>query len=237
MSKKAEARERQQRQTLRTRLVVGLAVVGAAGMVALLLIYPSLTPIGEVATPPAVERALADGRSLGDPQAPVVIEVYEDFQCSACAVFAEQLEPRLVTAFVETGQARLVFRHFAFLGPESLRAAEASWCAEEQERFWDYHDILFANQAAENRGAFADRRLLAYAETLGLDTAAFETCFSERRYRDAVMAERDTGVQLGVNSTPTIVVNGQIVQGASERLVPTFEHIAAAVEAALAASP
>lgn len=237
MSKRAETRERQRQQTRRTRLIVGLVVFAAVGMVALLLIYPSLAPVGAVATPPSVERAQAEGRALGDPQAPVVIEVYEDFQCPACAVFTEQLEPRLVSAYVATGQARLVFRHFAFLGPESLRAAEASWCAEEQDRFWDYHDILFANQAAENRGAFSDRRLLAYAETLELDAAAFESCFSGRRYRDEIMAEREAGVQLGVNSTPTIVVNGQIVQGASERLVPTFEHIAAAVEAALAAAP
>ncbi len=211
-----------------------VAVGGAALVLAFFLIYPNMKPVGAIVTATPVARPAAQGRVLGNPQAPVLIELYEDFQCPACAVFTSRLEPLLVQNFVATGSARLAFRQFPFIGPESLRAAEASLCADAQGRFWDYHDLLFANQSGENQGAFSDRRLIAFAESLGLDMGAFKTCFEDATYRDEAMAEFQAGRALGVDSTPTIVVNGRIVEGASPNLIPSYELIAAAIETALA---
>lgn len=97
-------------------------------------------------------------------------------------------------------------------GSESRRAAEASECAREQGEFWNYHALVFANQQGEGQGAFSDRRLKAFAETLGLDTQAFNTCFDSGRYAGDVQADEQLGRSLGVSGTPTVFVNGQRVQ-------------------------
>lgn len=235
MSKRREARDRRERQRRARALALMVGVGAAAVGLAFLVLYPTLRPVGEIVTPTPALRPAAQGRVLGEPTAPVLIELYEDFQCPACTVFTRTTEPRLLQDFVATGIARLAFRQFPFIGPESLRAAEASLCADAQGRFWDYHDLLFANQAGENQGAFSDRRLSAFAESLGLDMEAFESCFNDSTYRDEVFAEFQAGRELGVNSTPTVVVNGRIVEGAAANLVPSYELIAAAIEAALAA--
>lgn len=123
---------------------------------------------------------------------------------------------------------RLVYRHFAFLGPESLAAAEAAECANEQGAFWAYHDTIFANQAGENRGAFSETNLKAFAAQLGLDTKAFNQCLASHRYRDAVIADYQEGQQRGVRSTPTFFINGQKIEGA----LP-FAQFQTLIEAAL----
>jgi protein-disulfide isomerase len=103
-------------------------------------------------------------------------------------------------------------------------------CAAEQGRFWDYHDILFANWNGENQGAFLDKRLVAFAEALGLDMAAFNACFEENRYKAEIDQDLALGDELGVSGTPTVFVNGkQLTPG----FVPSFADIAQAVEAAL----
>lgn len=93
-----------------------------------------------------VARAQVEGRRWGDPSAPVRIVVFEDFQCPFCARFTHDTEPLLASEFIETGQVSFEFHHLAFLGPESIQAAEASECAMEQGQFWPYHDVLFLRQ-------------------------------------------------------------------------------------------
>lgn len=114
---------------------------------------------------------------------------------------------------------RYEFNDFAFIGQESLRAAEAATCALEQDSFWQYHDILFLNQRGENAGAFADDNLRTFAAALGLDEGDFNTCLGSNRYRneinDGIVEARDLGVQ----STPTFRINGELVEG-----VLTFEQ-------------
>ncbi len=237
MSKRAEVRERRQRAR-RRQLIGYIGIVGVAALfVAAMILYPKLAPIGEVTAITPVARPQAEGTTMGDANAPVLIELYEDFQCPACRVFTQQTEPQLVETYVVTGKARIVFRHFPFIEPaaggESTQAANASMCAAEQGRFWDYHDVLFANQSGENLGAFANRRLVAFAESLDLDMSAFNACFSDDAYRDQIDADEQSGLQLGVNSTPTIVVNGTVVEGDDPRLVPSYDKISQAVEAAL----
>ena len=216
-------------------MAVGILVV-AAVIITVLLAYPRIAPVGEIIPITPGAHPQASGRMLGDPNAPVLIELYEDFQCPSCRTFNENTEPLLVQDYIATGRARLVFRQFAFIGSESLQAANASLCAADQGRFWDYHDILFANQAGENQGAFVDRRLLAFAESLGLDMDAFRTCFQDKTFQDEADSERLAGQSAGVQSTPTILVNGTIVEGAQPGYVPSYETIAQAIEAGLGQS-
>lgn len=109
---------------------------------------------------------------------------------------------------------RLGYQHFAFLGPESKWAAEASECAADQDAFWEYHDLLFDNQAGENRGAFSKDNLKRLASELDLDTTTFNDCLDSGKYTSIVDAETSTAQSLGVRSTPSFLINGTPVVGA-----------------------
>ena len=123
-------------------------------------------------------------------------------------------------------------RNFAFVGPESFAAAEASECAAEQGRFWEYRELLYRSQGAENSGAFSNDRLKALAPLAGLDAARFSACLDSGRYADGVRAETAEGRRLGIPGTPTILVDGQIVKGATG--LPTADELKATVDQALA---
>lgn len=117
---------------------------------------------------------------------------------------------------MESGQVRLGYWHFAFLGPESFRAAEASECAADQGAFWEYHDLLFANQNGENRGAFNDENLKALAAELDLDSEEFNQCLDSGKYTEIVNTATGAAQSIGVRSTPAFIINGQPVVGAQE---------------------
>jgi len=237
-TKRQALRDRRRQQHQRQRLIIILMIVGAALVVAAIMIVPSLLPAGDIVQITPISRPMVDGRALGDPNAPVTIEVFEDFQCPSCQAYSEQVEPQVVDTYVASGQVYYVFRHFPFIDDgkprqESDQAANASMCAAEQERFWEDHDIVFANQNGENLGAFIDRRLTAFAREIGLDMEAFNACFDENRFRDEIEADLASGRSLNVTGTPAVFLNGQIL---TPGFVPSFDQISEAVEAALAES-
>ncbi len=238
LSKRQAIRAKRQRQVRTQRLgVIGIIVVGAL-LVTFFLIYPIIQPPGEIVTVVPNSRPLADGTAMGDPNAPVVIDVFEDFQCPACRLYTEDVETRITETYVVTGQVYYVFHQYPFLdstsiNKESHQAANASMCAAEQGLFWEYHDILFANWNGENTGAFSDKRLVVFAEKLGLDMDLFSDCFEENRYQDEIQADFDLGTELGVSGTPSVFVNGQQI---TPDFVPGFDDIQQAVETALLGS-
>ena len=154
----------------------------------------------------------ASGKSKGDPNAPVVVEVYADFQCPWCRRFTLGPERLLEEEYVRRGKVLLVFRHFAFLGEESRWAAEAAECANEQGRFWDYHDKLFEEQSGENVGTFRKENLKRFAAELGLDTQQFNQCLDSGKYAAKVQEEILEGRRRGVRGTPTVFINGQLLE-------------------------
>jgi protein-disulfide isomerase len=237
-TKRQATREKRRQQQRKRRLYIVLGVVIAAFVIAALLIIPSLLPAGNIITITPIERPNVDGKAMGDPNAPVKIDVYEDFQCPACKSYTENIEPRVVKDFVATGQVYYVYRTFPFLDDRSLskesdQAANASMCAAEQNRFWDYHDMLFANWNGENQNSFSDKRLVAFAESLNLDMQAFNSCFEKDAYHDVINSELEQGKSIGIQGTPSVLVNGQLV---SPGLVPSYEDIATAVNNALSSS-
>jgi protein-disulfide isomerase len=240
-SKRQQIREKRRRERQRGRLMsIGLIVIGAV-ILAGLFIYPNLKPVEFVAITPKA-YPLADMNTMGDPDAPVKLEVWEDFQCPACKNFSSDTEPLLIENYIATGEVYYVFHHYPFIddgatGKESDQAANASMCAAEQGQFWNYKALLFANWDGENIGSFTDRRLIAFAESLGLDMGQFRRCFNENTYQDQIEQDYNDGLALGVRSTPSIFVDGVLVEYPDNpRLVPTYENIAAAIEAALAAT-
>ncbi len=178
--------------------------------------------------------------TMGDPDAPVKLEIWEDFQCPACKNFSEDIEPLLIQNYVATGKVYYIFHHYPFIDDysssrESDQAANASMCAGEQGRFWDYKKILFANWNGENNGSFADRKLVAFAESLGLDKDKFNSCFNANTFKAQIDQDFTDGVDAGVTGTPAIFVAGVfVVNPNGEGYIPSYEDIAAAIEAAIA---
>ena len=123
---------------------------------------------------------------------------------------------------------RFAFRHLAFIGDESRWAAEASECANEQGGFWDYYDKIFEEQAGENVGAFSRDNLKRFAVELGLNTEQFNQCLDSGKYRDKVQQEVAEAQRLGVRSTPTLFVNGELIERGAD-----YQVLQAAIETAL----
>ncbi|MFO7623132.1 MAG: thioredoxin domain-containing protein [Anaerolineales bacterium] len=239
LSRKEEIRQKRRQAQIRQRLIVFLLIGGAALVILALAVGPSIrdatAPVGQINPITPEPRPMAEGRNMGDPNAPIVMEVYSDFQCSACNLFAKQVEPLVTAQYVATGQVYVIYRHFPILDRgtnESKQSASASMCAAEQDRFWDYHDMVFANVLGVNAGSFTDRRLIAFAEELDMDVDTFSACLRENRFQSEITADITAGQQLGITGTPSVFVNGtQIAPG----FVPTFEQLQEAFDAVLAA--
>jgi protein-disulfide isomerase len=230
-------REKMRQSEMRSRMVtILLIVVGVSALVFMVVgrtVMDSLQPPEAVKTPKPIERTQVDGTNIGDPNAKAKIEVFEDFQCPACKRFSEEVEPLILKQLVDTGKAYYMFRHYAFIDQnsplkESRRAANASLCASDQGKFWEYHDVLFANQNGENKNTFNRNRLLDFGNSIGLESSAFTSCVNDETHMDEVLASFDEGNTRGVQGTPSVFVNGQIV---NPGYIPSFEEIAAAVEA------
>ncbi len=216
MSKRADKIAQNRKQKRQRRMIALFMIIGGALIIAALLIWPSLnTAQSPVIIPPAHEFPLAEGTSLGSPDALVVIEDYSDFLCSHCRDFDQHTLPLIIENYVASGQVRIEFRQFPILGSGSTTAANASLCAAEQDHFWPYADLLFANQSTVGAGGFSSARLLAFAEALNLDRDQFSSCLDEGRFNARVGAEYAAGTDSGVNSTPTFFINGEKLVGAA----------------------
>ena len=150
----------------------------------------------------------------GKNSAKVTVVEFADFQCPFCERFFKDTESQLIKDYVDSGKVKFAFRHYAFLGAESTNAAEASECANEQSKFWEYHDYLYTHQGQENSGAFTKDKLEGFAQSLGLNADQFKTCLESDKYADKVKADFTDGQKAGVNGTPATFVNGQLVSGA-----------------------
>ena len=186
---------------------------------------------------------MANGNSIGDPNAPAKLDVWVDFQCSACVRFTKDIEPLIIKTYVETGKVYYTFRFFPFISSfspgntESEDSANAALCAAEQGKFWEYHDVLFANWDGENAGAFAVDNLIALAKPLGLNMGDFRKCVTGHRYQGMIDTDYNNGRALGVSGVPTIFVAGQrAISASGERNVPGFPDISQAIDAALEAA-
>jgi protein-disulfide isomerase len=210
-------------------LAVGLFAVGA-----LLVLNRPAARGSTLQTPTFMTPTdLADGTSLGAKSAPVTIDLWADFQCPVCQAFTDQIEPQLVTTYIEPGKVRLVFHDMAFIGPESVDAAVAAQAAAAQGKFWTYHDYLYANQGVtENSGAFSRARLISIADAVGLNQAKFTQALDDATLRNDVEAEASAGASQGVNATPTIFLNGKFFQAG----IPTWSALSAAIDQLLPAS-
>ena len=185
------------------------------------------TPVMNV--PNSNQSTQPKGNSLGNPNAPVKIIEYADFQCPYCQRYWQQTEKQIIQTYVDTGKIYYEYRSVgAFIGPESAAAAEAAYCAGDQGKFWEYHDTLYSHWTGENVGDFSPDHLHQFAVSVGLDTKTFDECFSQGKYKGQVMQDAIDAKSDGIRATPSFLINGKLLEGAQP-----FDAFQKVIDAAL----
>ena len=147
---------------------------------------------------------------MGNSNAPITILEWGDYQCTFCYKFHQNTLNTIQEDFVNTGKVKLVFKDFPLNGPDSLLAAEAAYCAEDQEKYWQYHDELYKNWGGERTGWITRVSLDGFAKTVNLDLKEFNKCLDEHKYQNKVNFIHEFGKEIGIDATPSFLVfNGE----------------------------
>jgi protein-disulfide isomerase len=180
-----------------------------------------------------VEVALDESFAIGDPDAPVTIVEYTDFQCPFCARHALQTFTQIEENFVDTGKVRYIFKDLPLtsIHPQAVLAAEAARCAGDQDQsaYLTMHNLLFEKQKNWSGKSNAAELFADYADEIGLDSESLKTCLNNHEFEEAVQVDIQEAMQLGFTGTPAFLINGQPLVGAQP-----FEIFEQAVESLLA---
>ncbi len=200
-------------------VALGVAAVAGGAFIVRSMMAPSRPPLTlETVAPLATGPR---GVVMGTDSAPVEIMEFADFECPACARYAVLQMPDIKQRLVASGRVRVRFVHFPLQGhTRSPMAHLAAACAGAQGRFWDMHDVLFANQEEWVLHRRPESVIEGYADRLGLDRARYDTCVSERAVWGDVLADKALGDSLGVNATPTLYLNGRPLAD-----VPSYDQL------------
>ncbi len=153
------------------------------------------------------EKLLKNGSPIqGSSRAPITILEWGDYQCTFCYRFHESSLKVIQKEYIETGMVNLVFKDFPLNGPDSVLAAEATYCANDQGRYWLYHDELYTNWAGERTGWITDNSLNMFAESVDLDIEKFNSCLDDHKYRQKVLDLEQFGRNIGIDATPSFLV-------------------------------
>ncbi len=167
---------------------------------------------------------------LGSPSAHVTIIEFGDFQCPFCDRFAKDTEPQINQTYIQTGKANMLFVHFTIYGPDSITAANAAQCLNDQGKFWNFYEILYKNQGAVNSGWANKENLKKFASQIpGLDTQKFSSCIDSGKYLSLVQNDLAFATSLGLQGTPAFIIeksdgsNPEVLPGAYP--FPSFQAI------------
>ena len=165
---------------------------------------------------------------LGNPNAPITMVEFGDYQCTFCSKFFHETENPIITNYVKTGKVKILFKDYIILGQDSMNAANAAHCANDQKLFWEYHSMLYNNWAGENTGWADLAHLHEFANTLGLDMDVFSTCMSDLKWNELVNLSSKDGQKLGVSGTPTFFVidqNNDVIKIVGAQHYDVFKQI------------
>jgi len=213
-SKRQERREKIKQQQTRSRLITISFVTLGAALLVFAFLYPTLKPIAEVVAVNVGTHPTPSDNSMGDPNAPIKIEEFSDFQCPFCERFHEETEPLLQQYYIDTGKVQFTYRsmgnwvsqNIGGVRTESQDAAAAAYCAGEQNKFWEMHAHLFGNVLGEDVGSFTDKRLALIAEKAGLNMDEFNACYDSDKFIDRTKEDYNDGLAAGVTGTPAFVI-------------------------------
>lgn len=194
-----------QRLTLVTLAVIALVVVGV-------IVYFRVAPQQSQTSSASSDIDVTDQPMLGEESAPAEIAVFEDFKCPACQFFDAEVMPQLERELIDTGQARIYFFNFPFIGADSTTAAIAGECVYRQDNaaFWDYKTFVFRSQGPESEAWATPAALaeIARANVPSIDADALQSCTEDETYAEQVSDDQAMGNSAGVSGTPTVFVNG-----------------------------
>ena len=219
-SERREKAKRQQRMQSIGIVILGVLIIAIA-VVLINFLQPGLELADEF------DYSLANGNAIGDPNAPIVLEVFSSFSCIHCKNFAVDTEHQVIEEYVKTGQVYYIYR--AFNDPRGAVgiASQAAYCAGDQGKFWEMHDIIFANFS---QTGYSVKELTRMAELIELDADTFDTCLNSEKYVDAIYEDANIGREAGVTGTPSFTINGiMAIEGNRD-----FAGIQLAIEAELA---
>ena len=164
---------------------------------------------------------------FGEVDAPVTIIEFGDYQCPNCQKWFLNTKPDIVTNYIDTGKANLYFVDLAFLGDDSLTASAATYCAEEQSLYWEYHSYLYSNQRGIDGGWADVASLLDYAEVIGMDVSEFSTCVDSGKYNESIVFNLEESINNGVQGTPSFILvsaDGDTEMISGPQPFPVFEE-------------
>ena len=165
---------------------------------------------------------------LGNPNAPITVVEFGDYQCTFCSKFFHETENTIVTNYVKTGKVKILFKDFIILGQDSINAANAAHCANDQKLFWEYHSMLYNNWDGEDTGWANLEHLHEFANTLGLNMDIFSSCMSDLKWNELVNLSSIDGQKLGVTGTPTFFVidqNNDVVKITGAQRYDVFKQV------------
>jgi len=145
---------------------------------------------------------------LGNPNAPVTLVEFGDYQCHFCNVFFHSTEDDILKNYVETGRVKMIFKDFNIIGPDSISASHGAHCADDQGLFWEYHDILYSNWTGENNGWASSENLVKFAQEINLDMDEWSECIANRSHSQTILASNEDAKTLGITGTPAFFVIG-----------------------------
>ncbi len=165
---------------------------------------------------------------LGDPDAPITLIEFGDYQCHFCNVHFHNTEHRLLENFIKTGKVKMIFKDFTIIGPDSVNAAHGTHCANDQGKFWEYHDILYNNWTGENNGWASSDNLLRFAQEIELDIDQWSDCMIDEKYSQIISNSSKDARELGITGTPAFFVIGpdnKITRISGAQPYESFERI------------
>jgi len=147
-----------------------------------------------------------DSPIMGDPNSPITILEWGDYQCTYCYKFHQNTLDIISEDFIKTGKVKFIFKDFPLNGPDSKLAAEASYCAQDQEKYWKYHDELYTNWGGERTGWITRESLTKFAQIVDLDVEKFNKCLDDHKYKNKVDLLYSFGKEIGIDATPSFLV-------------------------------
>ena len=185
----------------------------------------------EVAINLSPQSLIQSGSPLqGNPAAPVTIVEFGDFQCKFCDRFAKETEPKINATYIQTGKANMIFKNFVTHGPDSITAAMAAQCANDQGKFWSFYQILYKNQGEENSGWANTSNMKKFASQIpGLNIQKFNSCLDSSKYKSFVDKDNTLAISSGFQGTPSFVIEKK--DGSSREMLlgaypfPSFQAV------------
>ena len=152
------------------------------------------------------ENLMQGSTILGNPDAKITIVEFGDYQCTFCYKFHDETMKKIDQAYIKTENVNFVYRDFPLNGPQSILASEASYCAQKQNKFWEYHDTLYNNWGGENTGWITKNVLIGFANDIKLDLDTFSQCLENSEFKQKVLDNEQFAREIGIDATPSFLI-------------------------------